>query len=347
MIDFGGGGTDLLLNPRMPDAERARLEIMARRAPSLPGHVWIATSGTTGTLRLVALSKQALLASAAAVNRHLGAQTKDVWCRVLPEFHVGGMGIHARAFLTGSRVIVSEWDASRFARREFTLSALVPAQVRDLVRARLRPPRSARAIVVGGGALTAELYRHARDLGWPLLPSYGMTETASQVATARSGSPSLRVLDHLTVRIDDGFIAVRGSSLFTGYATETGFVDPKIDGWFITEDRGELAGDELRVFGRSGEFVKIGGESVDLKRLDAILDDVRGRAEAAVVPVPDERLGYVIHVAMTDDVPGLVDAFNSRVLPFERIRRVHIVANSPRSDLGKLLRSRLVAVIAS
>lgn len=354
VIDWTSDETSLLLNPRMPAQESERLQKLVASGPDLPGHVWLATSGTSGSLKLVALSKRAILASAKSVNRHLEATPEDVWCRVLPAFHAGGLGIVARAYVSGSRVVSADWDAREFVkiaeRERVTLTALVPAQVRDLVREQLRAPRAFRAIVVGGGAMPDDLYEAARDLGWPVLPSYGLTETASQVATATRESPDMHVLGHLVVRIDDGLIEVRGASLLTGYAMLDShgppvFADPKVDGWFITEDRGELIGDVLRVFGRAGEFVKVGGESVDLKRLDLVLDSVRGNIDAAVIAIPDERLGLVIHLASTGEADGVVEAFNARVHPFERIRATHRVDTIPRSPLGKLLRSKLAGLI--
>lgn len=353
VIDWTSDETSLLLNPLMPAEERERLQKLVASGPDLPGHVWLATSGTSGSLKLTALSKRAILASAQSVNRHLDAKPEDVWCRVLPTFHVGGLGIVARAYVSGLRVVSADWDAQEFMkiaeRERVTLSALVPAQVRDLVREQLRAPNWMRAIVVGGGAMPDDLYKAARDLGWPVLPSYGLTETASQVATATRESPDMHVLGHVVVRIDDGLIEVRGASLLTGYAWDSHghpvFADPKVDGWFITEDRGELIGDVLRVFGRAGEFVKIGGESVDLKRLDSVLDSVRGNIDAAVFAVPDERLGHVIHLASTGAADGVVEAFNARVHPFERIRVAHRVDSIPRSPLGKLLRSKLAGLI--
>lgn len=315
----------------MPDDERQRLE---RLAIDLPGHVWLATSGTSGLLKLTALSKRALLASAAAVNRHLDAGAHDVWLCVLPTFHVGGLGIHARAYLSGARVVTAGWEG-------VTLASLVPAQVSDLVRDRVAPPDSLRAVVVGGGALSADLHETARALGWPLLPSYGMTECSSQVATASHGSTDLLLLDHVDARIEpDGRLALRSDALFTGYATEEGFVDPKIDGWFITDDVATLDGRVLRVEGRRGDFVKIGGESVDLSRLDRILAEIH--ADAAVFPIPDERLGHVIGLAVASgDADAIAEAFNARVFPFERARRVIRVAEIPRTSLGKIVRSRL------
>jgi acyl-CoA synthetase (AMP-forming)/AMP-acid ligase II len=118
-----------------------------------------------------------------------------------------------------------------------------------------------------------------------------------------------------------------------------------VDGWFITEDLGEVEGRVVGVRGRAGELVKIGGESVDLKRLDRIAEEV-GRAcggDAGVLAVADERLGRVIHLAVTAD--GIAELFDARVLPFERARVVHRVATIPRSPLGKILRARLAAEI--
>lgn len=340
-VDWLSAESHLLLNPRLPEEERRVLESYV---VDLPGHLWLATSGTTGALKLAALSKEAMLAAAAAVNRHLESTSSDVWCCVLPTFHVGGLGIHARAFLTGARVVTVSWDPRAFADlEEVTLASLVPAQVSDLVSAGLRAPARLRAIVAGGGALSRDLYDAARALGWPVLPSYGMTETCSQVATAGPGSPELRLLDHVEARREeDGRLAFRGPSLLTGYGTAAGLVDPKAGGWFITEDLGSVAGGFIRVEGRRGDFIKIGGESVDLGRLEAILAAIAG-PHAAVVAVPDGRLGHVIHLAVgpSADVDMVASAFNERVLPFERARRVHRVAEIPRSSLGKVLRKRL------
>jgi o-succinylbenzoate---CoA ligase len=329
MIDFQSSESHLLLNPRMPSAERARLEKMV---PDLDAHVFVATSGSTGDIKLVALSKRAILASAAAVNERLGVTSRDVWAAVLPTFHVGGLGVYARCHLAGARALPMPWDPRAFAESEATIASLVPAQVRDLIAARLKPSKTLRAILVGGGIFNA-------DRGeWPTLPSYGMTECCSTIAVEDT------LLGHIEARReDDGRLAFRGPSLLTGYAREQGLIDPKIDGWFVSDDLGEVNGRTLRVFGRAGDFVKIGGESVDLKRLDRIVQELAGD-DAAIVAIPDERLGHVIHLATLIE-PSFVDAFNERVHPFERIREVHRVASISRSPLGKLLRAQLAKLL--
>ena len=361
MIPWDTPSTEILLNPRMPSDEAMRVRSLIDRAPPLAGHVWLTTSGSTGRLKPVALSKRALLVSAAAVNRHLESDAQDVWLNVLPTFHVGGLGIHARGHLSGARVVaVDAWSVETFmaalASHGVTLTALVPTQVFDIVRAGRTPPPSLRALVVGGGALDERLYRRARDLGWPLLPSYGATECGSQIATADLASlrhevfPPLPLLAHVTARTDpDGRLSIRSDALFTGYATETGLDDPKQDGWWRTDDQGVVADRVISVSGRADDTVKVGGELVNLSVLESKLADVTTTVapdtDAALFAAPDVRLGHVIALAVaTTDVhvaDRLLQVFNATVLPYERARMVRCVNTIPRTALGKVRRADL------
>jgi O-succinylbenzoic acid--CoA ligase len=359
LIDFASSGTEVLINPRAPEDVRARLEGLVASSPALDAHIWIASSGSGGALRMIALSKVAIIASAHAVNVHLEANDHDRWCCPLPLFHVGGLGILARARSSGCAVeMLDDWSAEGFIRlvasRDVTLTSLVPSQLHDLVRSGSPAAPSLRAIVIGGSALAPDLYARAKALGWNVLPSYGMTECCSQIATAPLASidgdefPGLELLSHLSARQDpDGRLAFSGTSLLTGFATETaGFVDPKNGGWFVSEDFGSVRDVEGRTIvvpeGRATDFVKIGGELVSLARLDQILASI-APFDAAVIPVPDERLGTVIHLVVSD--PSLArsvqERFDESVFPYERPRAVHI-APIPRSPLGKLLREELL-----
>ena len=157
--------------------------------PELAGHVLFETSGSTGDPKWIALSKQALLVSAAAVNHHLGVTRESCWGLALPLNHVGGFGVAARAYQAGCgfQNFSQRWDAQAFRewleRQEITHTSLVPTQVHDLVKANLTEPAAVCAMVVGGGHLDPLTGQAARNLGWPVLASYGMTEAGSQIAT--------------------------------------------------------------------------------------------------------------------------------------------------------------------
>lgn len=366
-IDWHDESSHLLINPAYSEKSQLQFrKILDQASHDYPGHLWISTSGSS-SLKWVGLSKQAVLNSAEAVNKHLKSTSEDVWVHALPDFHAGGIGIWARAYLSGStvkKVHEQKWNAAKFY--EFlvsckgTLTSLVPAQLHDLIQLGYRGPSTLRAVIIGGGALPAKLYGKAVALGWKILPSYGSTEAASQIATAELGSwekeglPDLKILDHFTVLEEQGRLKLQGSSLLTAYAIcnndSVEFYDPKIDGFFTTEDRGRVQNGFVKIFGREDEVIKIGGESVDISRLESLLQnlihDQNSLGEMTLIPVADERLSKVLHVVYAGmdvaAVEKLVTCFNQSVLPFEKIRHTHHVPSIPRSPLGKILKKELL-----
>jgi O-succinylbenzoic acid--CoA ligase len=381
-VDWDSSSTTVSANPEWLRSRNKTLAEIERQLPRLDAHVWVATSGTSsdepGRVRWVALSKQAFLASAGAVNAHLAATASDVWAHALPLFHVGGLGILARAHLCGARVVAAvqrRWEPSAFrdavAESGATLSALVPSQIHDLVEAGLDSPRSLRAIVVGGARLDPSLYRAARGLGWPCLPSYGLTETCSQVATASLESlsghacpASVPVLGHAEIRAgDDQRLWIRAASLLTCYAEladrGTRAWDPKRDGWFETDDIGRVAGGEVEVLGRASESVKILGEMVSLPALEdrawqwAVELGLQAAPgfDLAVVAQPHPRLGHELVLALAGQAlsperrveaeSSLASFCREALMPFERIQRVAWVDAIPRTPLGKVQRGLL------
>ena len=350
---LGGSPARLLMNPRAP------LEDPPGELPE--GCLVFQTSGSTGAPSLVCLSHEAMRANAAAVNDWLGATSADIWLRVLPEFHVGGMSIRFRAELSGSRVVVDEekWEAQRFVRaveeKGITLTSLVPAQVFDLVAAGLRAPEALRAVIVGGGSLEASLFVKARALGWPLLPSYGMTEASSQVATARPGAhgslPPLELLPCWEARVnDEGRLQLRGAPLLSGRYTRSGggwefYRAVDHDGWLTTNDRAALDGRTLTPLGRCDRTVKILGELVDLDAVESALV-LAGMPpnRGVVIALTDERAGvrpWLVTDLGEAETPAVIAAANEALPPFARIAGTRHVAELPRSPLGKVLRAAL------
>ncbi len=379
-VDWEGSGTLVVANPEWVVRQRAGARAALSALPALRAHVWVASSGSSADdpdhVRFVALSNAAFLSSARAVNAHLSATCADIWAHALPVFHVGGLGILARAFLSGARVraaVAGRWDPATFCDRAratcATLSALVPSQVHDLVSARLAAPPALRAIVVGGASLDEDLHRAARALGWPCLPSYGLTETCSQVATASLASLDLAarprvlpVLSHASLRADEaGRLSVRAGSLLTCVAEWDGgslrLDDPKRDGWYETQDLGRVDEAGVEVFGRAAESVKVLGELVSLPSLEARirqrLESARGpgwpRIDLAVVALPHARSGHELVLVLAGGAPEeaasletMADAFCAgALLPFERIGRILWTDRIPRTALGKCQRALL------
>ena len=343
---------EVMCNTFSPQSSE-RLERWLTKHPELRSYVFFQTSGSTGKSKWVALSKAALLASARAVNEHLGVQTGARWGVALPIFHVGGFGMLVRAFLSGGKcqVFHGAWDPASFTRFVYTEKceylSLVPTQVVDLVERRCVAPLSVKCVVVGGGALSDAIFDAAKQLGWPLLRSYGMTESASQIATGDNGEGWLDLLAGRELRVSEqGVLEWRSEAGLSFYLIEDEGefrrVDPLRNGWFTTEDRVELRDGQLRVLGRADSLVKVLGELVNLNELEQAVRDHTG-CDCIIFTEPDERRGVNLFAVVESSEEVDLTKFTG----LHRLEAVFTDRTFLRSPLGKVKRAELVKKYAN
>lgn len=339
----------------------------------LAGQVLFETSGSTGPPQWLALSKQALLLSAAAVNQHLRVSEDSCWGLALPSHHVGGFGVIARAFAAACRLqgFSWPWQAPAFqawlGHQQVTHTSLVPTQVHDLVAAGLSAPASLMAIVVGGGQLDERTGQAARKLGWPVLASYGMTEAGSQIATqgldaleSTYQSAPLPVLPIWQTRVANcGQLSIAGPALFSGSLHRDAGAwnfSPRAETWYLTADRVELANNLLTPRGRLDSLVKVLGELVDLLAIETELLDFANGAltpgSFAVVGVPEARAGHYLVPVFEAAVDPAVAAAALRIYQdqapgLRRLQPPLVVRALPRGPLGKLRRAELTAAVGN
>jgi len=362
-------GNPWLCSPHLKPWQKKIVADLKRRVPKERGLVWLLSSGTQSVneVKAIALSHQAILASAQTVNTHLDARKSDRWLLTLPLYHIGGLAILARAHLSHSPVVnLPKWSASDFAHlaraEKVSLCSLVPTQVHDLVNANLSAPAGLRAVVVGGGALDPGLYARARRLGWPLLPSYGLTECASQVATAgrhsleRRDFPEFKVLSHVELELREQRIFLRSPSLCQWIARgdrdgQYTLEDPLREGWLPSEDLGEWRNRGLCVLGRRDDVVKVLGVLVPIPQVEHEAREFFRKAgltgDLAVVAVPGEREGHRL-VLVTDSSQSLKEwerqlgQFNLKMPGPQRLKQFCWVESIPRGELGKVQRATLL-----
>jgi len=389
VIDFDK--TQVHLNPALPLPLQETLLSLgnshAQTQQSRP-FVWILSSGTStvnqSSYKFIGLTHEAFLASAQAVNNHLLVNSSDSWLNILPLFHVGGLSILYRAF--HSKTLCNNLWNSNFKWNPYafhnsikdlkaTITSLVPTQIHDLIEENLQSPPTLRALVVGGAHLSLELYSKARNLGWPVLPSFGMTEAASQIATASLKSlkshsiaidsalsssptypyPDLECLGHIFTQVDENqILSIKGPSLFEGYypiVDEKPFpwvspIDAK--GWFQTQDCAIIDKTHLKILARRDELIKIRGEIINLaslrNKLASLCSTNLIQYECTIASIPDSRIGQkLILVANTptNNLPPLLALFNFNVMPFERISDCYGPIEIPKNHLGKILHNQL------
>jgi O-succinylbenzoic acid--CoA ligase len=300
----------------------------------------IATSGSTGDPKGVIHTHESVAASARATSNRLDVDpATDRWLCCLPLSHVAGLSVVLRALHTGTPLeVLPAFDAeivmAAAKERGATLTTLVPTALARI------DPLAFRRIVVGGAAPPAVLPPNC-------VVSYGMTETGS--AIAYDGLP----LDGGEIKLVEGEIVLRGPMLLRayrggGYPIEG--EDPKdADGWFATNDAGELDDDgRLVVHGRRGELIITGGENVWPTAVERVLETHPAVAEVAVVGREDDEWGQVvvaIVVPRSRPNPPTLDELRDHVkreLPAYAAPHVlDVVDELPRTLLGKVERKAL------
>ncbi len=360
----------IFLNPRLPEDVQGHYKKIFKEATyrnGLKSHLGFLTSGTTvadvRSYKVVVISKSAFLESATAVNKFFLLSAKDVWLQCLPQFHVGGLAVEARSYVGGFKVLtLKTWDPKVFQEtlisNHVTVSSLVPTQVYDLVVNNLVAPKNFKAFI-GGGRLSPELKKKSQDLGWQFTTTYGMTELSSMVATIEN--ETLRPLPHCAIQIMDGKIAIRSSSVFTGYIEVIkGQVELKkptlTNQYFITDDSGSKMGTGITVMGRGQDMIKISGELVSLNKLRDIWFSLVGidlTQAFHLMALPDERAENQIvlimkkieslrdqkvlsHFSPGEAILSKIQEFQKQVMPFEKIKSVYVLDQIPRTELGKI-----------
>jgi O-succinylbenzoic acid--CoA ligase len=331
-----------------PAGEEAAVELRTRIDPGEP-QTLIYTSGTGGRPKPVLLTYANHRASALASAWNLGVAPDDRWLCVLPLFHVGGLAILLRSAIYGTAAIVHEGfgeDAAlaSLASGEATLVSLVPTMLRRLAAAGLAEAPALRGALLGGGPVPRDLVEWATARGLPVLQTYGMTETASQIATLsaaealeRRGSAG-RPLPGVELEIaDDGEILVRGPMVAPGALSA--------DGWLHTGDRGRLEDGYLAVEGRLDDVIVTGGENVAAVEVEEALLSHPAVADAAVVGLPDPEWGEAVtaFVVLSAETPesDLIAHCRGRLAGYKVPKAVQRVDSLPRNAAGKLVRSRV------
>jgi O-succinylbenzoic acid--CoA ligase len=307
------------------------------------------TSGTTGRPKCVALSRRAFLAAARASANNLGWQSDDRWLLCMPAAHVGGLSIVVRCLVARRTVVLEpkfEPDAIAevLVRERVTIASFVPTMLARLLEARPghRAPASLRALLLGGASAPAKLIVTAAECALPVITTYGMTETCSQVTTQCYGTPpaleqgSGMPLDGVEVRVVDDSIEVRGQTMMTGYLGEAASPFTS-DGWFQTGDLGALDGaGRLHVLGRGTDRLVTGGENVDPLEVERAIERLPGVRAACVFGVPDETWGEIVCAAIVSDGDFELTPLVNNLAPHKRPRRVAFVDALAFTSSGKL-----------
>ncbi|NIP94835.1 MAG: 2-succinylbenzoate--CoA ligase, partial [Akkermansiaceae bacterium] len=257
--------------------------------------------------------------SAAASAARLSVGPDDRWMAVLPLFHLGGFAVSYRSFRAGGTVVLEPgFDAKRVAVRleELSYISVVPTMLHRLLAEKPAAGPS-KATLVGGAPAPTDLVAAADAAGLRVARTYGLTEAASQVATALPGEgPGALPLEGVAVTAgagpdDPARIKVAGPMVSPGYWNA-----PDHTGPFPTGDIGYVddAG-RLHVIGPARGVIISGGENVYPVEVERALSGFPGVVAVAVFGVADEEWGERVEAVL---VPARLEGDLADILRYAR-----------------------------
>jgi O-succinylbenzoic acid--CoA ligase len=264
----------------------------------------IPTGGTSGKIRYATHTWETLTASVSGFSDYFSLQYVNSFC-TLPLYHVSGLMQFVRSFITGGTVLL--WEPKRWKEvvtivpkhRGYFIS-LVPTQLQFMLNTNPHYLSYFSTILVGGAPASLPLLDTARQYHLPLAPTYGMTETASQIVTLKPeeflmGNNTVgRVLPHAQVIIDNnetpGIIKIKSESLFLGY-----YPDFNHNQEFIADDLGYFDGEGyLHIVGRNSQKIISGGENIFPTEIEEAILATHLVNDVCIIGLPDPYWGEII-----------------------------------------------------
>jgi len=336
------------------------------------------TSGTTGRPKPVVATHGNVRTHALAYADKIALSRNDVALNTIPIFHVGGLNLHLTLFteLGAPQVLVDGWDPeaalAAVEAHGVTYGFLIATMLYDLANRDRDAPAydtdSLRVVGVGGQNVPpAVVERFEARYSGTVLEAYGLTETMPAVLSnepgdRRPGTAGTPIENAASLRIGDpedperevetgdlGELLVSGDVVTPGYldrpdANEAAF--ETVDGtrWLHTGD--VVAADEegyVSIEDRIDDMIITGGENVYPSEVEAVVYELDGVEEVAVIGTPDERFGERVTAIVVASDPSLTAEdvtehceASGRVADYAKPREVHFVDELPRSGAGKI-----------
>lgn len=333
------------------------------------------TSGTTGRSKGAMLSQNNLLSNALTLVDQWRFTAGDVLLHALPIFHTHGLFVATNVTLAAgaSMVLFPKFDAEAILKHMPKATSLmgVPTfytRLLDTPGFTREATANMRLFISGSAPLLAETHvRFEEVTGHRILERYGMTETNMNTSNPydgerRAGTVGLP-LPGVEARVckpdgtelprgQIGVLEVRGPNVFQGYwqMPEKTAEELRPNGFFITGDLATMGEDGyVTIVGRDKDLIISGGYNIYPKEIEALLDEMPGVQESAVVGAPHPDFGetpVAVLVQQPEAAPDLaaIEAeIGERLARFKHPRHMEVLPELPRNTMGKVQKNVLRA----
>ncbi|APX71902.1 o-succinylbenzoate--CoA ligase [Companilactobacillus allii] len=331
------------------------------------------TSGTTGRPKGVLQTFGNHFYSAIGTSLNLGINDRDSWVLAVPLFHISGFSIMMRSLIYGIPVyLVTSFNENYINKilinERATIISLVPTMLKRLLNK--LPSGSSyndhfKCVMLGGGPIDNWTLLRCNMIKIPVIQSYGMTETASNVVALNfrdadkkvgsSGQPLFPVQVRITNAKREGIgdIEIKAPNVAKGYLNHQDLFDKKMtsDGFYRTGDIGYLDDESyLYIKGRKDDMIISGGENIYPEEVENTYSKVQGLENIFVVGIKNDDWGEVpVAYIMLNENANLtaedLKGFGRDKLAHYKVpKEFRLVTSVPTTASGKVLRRKLNTV---
>ena len=319
--------------------------------------IMIPTGGSSGKIKFAIHTWETLTASVEGFTEYFAINSVNSFC-ILPLYHVSGLMQFMRSLTTGGKLVITTskkletCEIPNINPAEFFIS-LVPTQLQKL----LQNPELTQwlskfaTVFLGGAPPWEEILEKARFHQIRLAPTYGMTETASQIATLKPDEflkgkfNSGKILPHAKIIIDNqpGNINILSKSLALGYYPQM---------WenrnnFVVDDMGFLDNqDYLHIIGRNSDKIITGGENIYPLEIETAIRKTQMVTDVCVIGITDKYWGQAltaIYIPKDKNISHreIQTQLKNQLSKFKIPKYWISLAKLPRNNQGKINRQQL------
>ncbi len=320
------------------------------------------TSGSSGKPKPVSISRKNIESSCKFSQENLRVSDKDIWLLCMPPYHAGGLSIIYRSILLSKLFyILDNFDANEvielIEKSKVSIISLVPTmllRILDLMeKNNQNAPDDFNFILCGGAKVPEELISRAKKVNIKVLPTYGMTEASSQIATAnpndinRPKNSVGKILDGIEIKFSKSKeIQIKGPNIAK-------YLNNKNNDWLKTGDYGYKNKDGyLFVEGRIDEIIISGGENINPREIESEINNIPEIKESYVFGTKDDYWGQKVNLFVNfkdkNKILNLdqIKKFLLHIDTFKLPKVLHTTTNEiPKLSNGKIDRKKIEELI--
>jgi len=312
--------------------------------------------------------------SAMGTFLNLGINNEDSWVLTMPFFNAPGFSVIMRSLIYGIGVhLIDDFNIDHINKvlinERATIISLTPPMLRELLNSLPRGKSynsKFRCVFLGSGLVDNWTLLRCNMLGIPVLQSYGMTDTTSNIsalnfddAEVKSGScgqPFFTEQVRITNINQDniGCIEVKSPTVAIGYLNKRELYNARFtkDGFFQTGDMGYLDDDNfLYLKGRKNELIYSGDKIIYPEEIENVYRSVTGIIDICIVGIKSDKSDKQLPIAyltMKDNAfltsSNLKEFGQHNLADFQVPLEFRLIDKFPKTTAGKILRHRLMEI---